>query len=348
MLRTRGCALIARHARARRALYLASVLTTFAGAAAGETLVLQLRDADPARVAGYVADRDRGYYAAEGLEVTILPPDPQALPLQALATGRADVAVERLPTALVARDLGLPVVNIAQLEGTIPLTLLCWRRAEIRDPAADLAGKTVALAPDQDLYGAIAFLNSLGAPAPGGPGGVTLIQRGDEMAALSSRRAACALRAQDALPPQMADELVVFEGDASLLGDGLYAMQTALDDPAAQDRLVRFLRASIRGWNDARGRASPDPRAGAASDKHVAVPHDTGTSPINPGAAIAIERLDTDAAARTAAALTAGSRPVLSAPPTRAWTTAIFDAAANAGPATPSSSGRSEGHPPGD
>jgi hypothetical protein len=33
-----------------------------------------------------------------------------------------------------------------------------------------------------------------------------------------------------------------------LLEDGLYAMQDKLKDPAFEDKMVRFVRASMKGW----------------------------------------------------------------------------------------------------
>ena len=100
---------------------------------AAEGLVLQLKDGEPAGSAGYLVARDRGYYAAEGLDVTIRPGRPGAEPLDALAAGATDLAVERMPAALVARERGLPVVNIAQPAGPEGLALVCWRRAGIAD-----------------------------------------------------------------------------------------------------------------------------------------------------------------------------------------------------------------------
>jgi NitT/TauT family transport system substrate-binding protein len=48
-----------------------------------------------------------------------------------------------------------------------------------------------------------------------------------------------------------ADDLVVFnyrDEGVGMLEDGLYVMQDKLADPAFVDRMVRFVRASMKGW----------------------------------------------------------------------------------------------------
>lgn len=301
--------------RSLRLWCLAAALALAGGpAGAADRLILQLRDASPDRAAGFLAARDRGDYAAEALDVTILPPGPADQPLQALATGRAEVAIEQMPTALVARGLGLPVVNLAQIGGPVPLTLVCPARAGVRDPAVDLAGKTVAVAPQLDRYGVIAWLNGLGVPSQGGPAGVTLIQQGDEMAILFGKRASCAVRqgGQPAFPPEAS--LVQFDG-GGLPGDGLYALQTTLEDPAARDRIVRFLRASIKGWAEVEQATA---KGGQAS----------GTGDGARGALGAgIRPLDAAAAEGAMSALTNGPDPVLAGRPADGWASDILNTA---------------------
>ena len=58
------------------------------------------------------------------------------------------------------------------------------------------------------------------------------------------------------------DDLVVFnysdQGD-DLLEDGLYVLEDKLKDPAFIDKMVRFVKASMKGWDYAR--ANPDEAA---------------------------------------------------------------------------------------
>jgi hypothetical protein len=76
-------------------------------------------------------------------------------------------------------------------------------------------------------------------------------------------------------------QLVIFRYDdegVATLEDGLYALSAKLADPAMQDRLARFVRASVEGWRFAaapgrgdahpvaRGRGGPSRSAAGGTD----------------------------------------------------------------------------------
>ncbi len=58
----------------------------------------------PAQFAGYYVAKDKGFFKAEGLDVTIKPGGPDIAPPQVIAGGGADVIVEWMPAALAARE----------------------------------------------------------------------------------------------------------------------------------------------------------------------------------------------------------------------------------------------------
>ena len=63
------------------------------------------------------------------------------------------------------------------------------------------------------------------------------------------------------------EDLIVFNYSAmgnDLLEDGLYAMEDKLADPAFKDKMVRFVTASMKGWEYAI--ANPDEAAGIVMD----------------------------------------------------------------------------------
>jgi len=236
-----------------------------------DALTVQLRGPALAESAGFLLAQARGHYAAEGLQVTLLPAD-GAPPFESLARGAADVTVEWMPMALVARENGLPVVNLAQILAKPALRLTCTRDSGVA-AAADLRGKTVASPFHGADYPLLAWLNRLGLKPDDSLSGVALLGQwpmAGEM--LRHRQAACATTlAYDPLP---GDGLVVLDPateGAATLEDGLYALPATLSDPQAQDRLARFLRASMRGWHEAVADPEaaaglilgPDPDAGA-------------------------------------------------------------------------------------
>ena len=91
-----------------------AALALLATSAQAQDLVVQLRGPDLAANAGYLLAEARGLYAQSGIEVTLLPAS-GAPAFESLARGQAALAVEWMPTALVARENGLPVVNIGQV-----------------------------------------------------------------------------------------------------------------------------------------------------------------------------------------------------------------------------------------
>ena len=94
---------------------IAIMFTTIVSTAfAGDKVTIQLKWVTQAQFAGYYVAKDKGFYDAEGLDVTIKPGGPDIAPAQVLAGGGADVMVDWMPSALAAREKGLPLVNIAQ------------------------------------------------------------------------------------------------------------------------------------------------------------------------------------------------------------------------------------------
>ena len=69
--------------------------------------------------------QDKGFYKEEGLKCYHLPGGPDIGPMQVLAGGGADVAVDWMPSALAAREKGLSAVNIAQPFKSSGMMLTC-------------------------------------------------------------------------------------------------------------------------------------------------------------------------------------------------------------------------------
>ena len=102
-------------------MFAAMVSTAFAA----DKVTIQLKWVTQAQFAGYYVAKDKGFYDAEGLDVTIKPGGPDIAPAQVLAGGGADVMVDWMPSALAAREKGLPLVNIAQPFKSSGMMLTC-------------------------------------------------------------------------------------------------------------------------------------------------------------------------------------------------------------------------------
>lgn len=306
--------------------------------ASADGLTVQMNGTDPAISAGYVIAQTHGFYFDEGLTVTLHPAGTEA-PLDALARGQADLAIEWMPAALLARENGLPVVNIAQVFARPALRLTCRPDAGIQ-AASDLPGHILGSRFGGHELALSAWLNRLN-PGTDGAGSVTLVNQWPGTDMLRQAQVACISTLTYAAVPRTADtDTITLDPaaqDAATLEDGLYVLQSSLDDPAMQDRLARFLRASMRGWREAtrtpeataRELLGPDADEGAmirqTEDLRVLA------AVISPDGA-----LDRDAYRRTVAALRAGPAPVLRHDPQGAVTDAITAKAAPApAPAQP-------------
>jgi NitT/TauT family transport system substrate-binding protein len=304
-------------------------------------VTLQLKWVTQAQFAGYYVALDQGFYAEEGLNVTIRPGGPDIAPVQVLMGGGADVMVDWLPSALAAREQGAPVVNIAQPFVRSGMMLTCLAETGITSPS-DFPGRTLGVWFFGNEYPFLSWMATLGIPTTGGADGVEVLRQGFNVDPLLQRQADCVStmtyneywQVVDAgIAP---DQLVTFKYEdqgVATLEDGLYVLESNLEDPAFVDRMARFVRASMRGWEWAE--ANPTEAAmivlefdetGAQTEGHQirmmgeVAQLTAGSSGV----------LDVAAYERTVATLLGGgSDPVISRAPEGAWTHAVTDAAFN-------------------
>jgi NitT/TauT family transport system substrate-binding protein len=234
----------------------AAVLLATSPAWAADDVTLQLKWVTQAQFAGYYVALDQGFYEAEDLNVTINPGGPDIAPPQVLAGGGADVIVEWMPAALAAREAGLPLVNIAQPYKRSGMMLTCRNDSGVTS-TEDFPGHTLGVWFFGNEYPFLTFMAKLGIPTDGGPDGVTVLKQGFNVDPLLQKQAACIStmtyneywQVIDAgLTP---DDLTVFKYEdmgVSTLEDGLYVHEDRLTDPAFVDKMARFVRASMQGW----------------------------------------------------------------------------------------------------
>jgi len=318
---------------------LAISATTASVAQAADKLALQLQWVTQAQFAGYYVALDKGYYKDEGLDVTIKPGGPDIAPPQVLAGGGADLMLNWMPSALAAREKGLPLVNIAQPFKSSGLQLTCRKETGIKSPE-DFRGKTIGVWFFGNEYPFLSWMSQLGIPTDGGDNGVTVLKQGFNVDPLLQKQADCIStmtyneywQVIDAgISP---DELVVFkyqEQGVSTLEDGIYVLEDRLADAAFQDQLVRFVRASMKGWkwaeanpNDAADIVLDNDASGAQTEKHQRRMMGE-IAKLTAGSNGSLDPADFE---RTVATLLkGGSDPVITKAPEGAWTHMITDKA---------------------
>ena len=300
---------------------------------------LQLQWVTQAQFAGYYVALDKGFYEAEGLDVTILAGGPDIAPPQVLAGGGADAMLNWMPSALAAREKGLPVVNIAQPFKKSGLMLTCWKDTGITK-VEDFRGKTIGVWFFGNEYPFLSWMSQVGIPTEGGADGVTVLKQGFNVDPLLNREADCISTMTYNEYGQVIDagvnpdELVTFkyeEQGVATLEDGIYVLEENINDPVFVDKMVRFVRASMEGWKYAEANAEEaagiilDNDETGAQNEAAQIRMMGEIAKLTAGSTGALDVADFD---RTVATLlSGGSDPVISAVPEGAWTHMISDAA---------------------
>ncbi len=136
------------------------------------------------------------------------------------------------------------------------MMLTCRKDTNITKPE-DFKGRTLGVWFGGNEYPFLSWMSHLKIPTEGGKDGVTVLKQGFNVDPLIQKQADCIStmtyneywQVIDAGIP--ADQLVVFpyeEQGVATLEDGLYVLEKTLDDPAMVDKLARFVRASMKGW----------------------------------------------------------------------------------------------------
>lgn len=309
-------------------------------ALAADEVTLQLKWVTQAQFGGYYVALDQGFYDEEGLDVTIKPGGPDIAPPQVIAGGGADVMVDWMPAALASREKGLALVNIAQPFKSSGMMLTCRKDSGITSPE-DFRGKTLGVWFFGNEYPFLSWMSQLGIPTEGGDDGVTVLKQGFNVDPLLQRQAACIStmtyneygQVLDAgLSP---DDLVVFKYEdqgVATLEDGLYVLEDRLDDPAFVDKMVRFVRASMKGWKWAEENPEEaamivlDNDATGAQTEHHQVRMMREIAKLTAGSNGALDPADFERTVQSL--LSGGSAPVITKHPgDGAWTHMITDKA---------------------
>jgi NitT/TauT family transport system substrate-binding protein len=229
----------------------------FGQAFAADTVTLQLKWVTQAQFGGYYVAKAKGFYKDAGLDVTINPGGPDIAPEQVIAGGGADVIVDWMGAALAAREKGVKLVNIAQPFTKAGMELVCPKYTGIKTPA-DFKGKTLGVWFFGNEYPFYAWMHKIGMPTDGGPDGVTVLKQSFDVQPLIQKQADCISVMTYNEYGQVLDagfkpeDLVVFNYSAmgdDLLEDGLYVLEDQLKDKAFFDKMVRFVKASMQGWD---------------------------------------------------------------------------------------------------
>ncbi len=329
----------------KTSLLMALALAGLAGTAgAADKVTVQLKWLPQAQFAGYYVAAAKGFYKEADLDVTIKPGGPDIAPAQVLAAKGADVTVDWMPSALAAREAGVPMVNIAQIFNRSGMMLTCKKASGV-STSKDFKGKTLGVWFGGNEYPFLSWMGSLGLKTSGATPDVKVLKQGFNVDPLLQNQAACISTMiyneywQVIDAGVKATDLVTFpyeDQGVATLEDGLYAREPDLKDPAVVAKLAKFVKATMKGWEYAVKNQDEAVKYVLAADTSggstAAVQKrqlENVAKLITSAGTPAMGKLDPAAYARTVKVLLAGgSDPVIKKDPgTAAWTHAVWDKA---------------------
>ena len=252
------------------AMVAAACGTTPAASSALTKVSVQLQWVSQAQFAGEIAAKAEGFYAAEGLDVTLLEGGPNVanITVGCAATG-PEFTLGWVPKALEAVASGnCDLVSIAQIFQRSGTRSVSWKESNITKPE-DFAGKKVGVWDFGNKFEVTAGALKVGLVE--GEDYTTVIQDFN-MAALLAKQIDVAeamtyneyAQVLEAINPDTGqlykpEDLNVIDWNkvgTGMLQDAVFARKAWLSQTGSEDIAVRFLRATFRGWMFCRDNAA--------------------------------------------------------------------------------------------
>lgn len=229
---------------------------------------VQLQWTPQTQFAGYYVAQALGFYADEGLAVSILPGGPDAQLVDVVANGDAEFGVTWLPNLLLARQAGHDLVNIAQVfqrSGSVMISFADKPVATLKD----MALKTLGYWPGShyELYAATFMAGS--DPISGEhmslvaqPFDTSMLLSGELDAAQALIYNGYGALLQTVNPDTgelyRPDDFALLDFNkvgVAMLQDGIIARADWLTQPGSQTIALKLLKATFRAWMHCRDHA---------------------------------------------------------------------------------------------
>jgi NitT/TauT family transport system substrate-binding protein len=218
-------------------------------------VTIQLKWVPQAQFAGYYAASLKGFYKAQGLDVTLKNGGPNIIPETVVASGQAQFGVDWLPSLLAARDASTPLVNIAQIFARSGMTQLTWKSSGI-NTIAKMKGKKVANWLGGNQYELFAALTKAGMN-PAKNQGVTIVQQPfdmnlflkkqvDSASAMTYNELAQVL--ETGVKMSQINVIKMQDAGTGMLEDGLFSTEKYLSSAANQAIAKKVIAATLQGW----------------------------------------------------------------------------------------------------
>lgn len=241
-----------------------------------DKVTLQLKWLPQSQFMGYYVAKNKGYYKDEGIDLEILPGGSDIIPEQQVYNGVADIGVTWVSSLMKYQSQGWGLTEVAQIFQKSAMLLVSKTSAGINTPA-DLKGKKVGSWFGGNEYEIYALLeaNKLKKDSD-----LKLVQqdytmnqllKGEIDAASAMTYNEYGLLLESGLKDSDLHVINMNDAGVAMLEDCLFVNSSwAAKNP---DLLVRFLRASIKGWAEAAANPEAAGKLVYDTDQSVSLQH---------------------------------------------------------------------------
>lgn len=243
-----------------------------------DKVVLQLKWLPQSQFMGYYVAQSKGYYEDEGIDIEILPGGSDIIPEQNVYNGVANIGVTWVSSLMNYQAQGYELQEVAQMFQKSGLLLVSKKDSNITKPE-DLKGKKVGNWFGGNEYEVLALLEKYKLDKDSD---LELVQQDytmdqvtegtiDVASAMTYNEYGLLLEA--GLKEEELNIIDMNDEDVAMLEDCLFVNSEWAEKN--EDLVVRFIKASIKGWQD----ACKDPEGAAQIvydvDKSVSLEHQT-------------------------------------------------------------------------
>lgn len=202
----------------------------------------------PQLYAGYFVAKDKGFYKDEGFDITLKDGTGALTNMKLIGSKKFLMSTSQAAATIQARAIGIPVVSVAMPQQSPGYVILSLEKSNIKKPE-DLKGKKVGLVGGTILVDVFnTFLNKTGVDG----NSVERVMTRELTASLLMGKVdavtanAYSLAVTNELMGRKTNRMPVSDYGVNWYGGNLVAHEDLIkEDP---DRIVRFLRATMKGW----------------------------------------------------------------------------------------------------
>jgi len=212
-----------------------------------DQITVRLKWLHQAQFAGLYAASEKGFYAEENLEVTLVPYTYEEQPIDMVIEGKSEFGIAGGNLIIQARADGLPVTAIGVIYQKNPLCCYSLKESGITKPQ-DFAGKTIGLKPGENTQSYHVMLEKLGLDR----NQMSEVQIGygvDELiGGITDVSTGFSVNEPHRVIEAGHDVNVILFADygVDVYADTLFTSEEIIN--SAPELVERFLRATIRGW----------------------------------------------------------------------------------------------------